>query len=115
LAVVAAVVALTLPAAAQTKGNNPFADGPYQPEENSVSTCPEFGPGYYRVGTTGTCFRIGGSVMAETAIRSGSAKGGRDVRSSTANVGGKVRFEAVTQTEMGPMRLMIQGGGETGR
>jgi len=93
---------------------SPFDEVPYTPFENTFSTCPEYGEGYYRTSLGGTCFRLGGSVAAETRFRSSSSKHYK-TRSSKQALQGTVRVEAITQTELGPLKMTIEATKELER
>jgi len=69
--------------------------------------CPEYGPGFVRVDGSRSCVRVGGSVAVEYGVGSGGRTG------SAAS--GAVQLETRSQTDLGPVRTVLQARGRIDR
>lgn len=73
--------------------------------ESGVRPCPQYGPGFVRLNGAQGCVRVGGEVRFEYGV------GGRRGMGSGTRAGALVELDARTETEFGPLRAVVRGGG----
>ena len=96
---------------------SPFSEGPYNPSEHALTACPEYGSNYYRIGNTGSCFRIGGSIRVESVQRSTKTKSKptgikNKSHQSSRRSSAYAEFELISQTDFGPARIVVRKHGD---
>ncbi len=79
------------------------AEGPSPAERD----CAALGPGFAPVPGTRTCLRVSGRVRADAVASSARSRGEDAAR---LEHGARVRLDARTRTDYGPLRVVIDAG-----
>ena len=109
LSLALSLIALAAPALAGP-APRPSAPAP----DFDAAACAGYGPGYAPVPGTRTCLKVGGRVTSEARVTSGGRREGAATRFGNR---AQVRAEAITPTELGPLRTVfeVSGGNLRGR
>lgn len=78
------------------------------PPDLAAGACAGYGPGFAPVPGTRTCLKVGGRVRSEAGI--GGGRAGRVEHRARFGTAARLRAEAVTPTELGPFRAVIEVG-----
>lgn len=113
--VVLALMALILPAGASAQQLGERLPGQRaetgmpggKARKEGLRPCPQYGPGFVKMDGSNTCVRLSGEVQFEYGVGGGRRGSG----ATGTRTGAMVELDARSETELGPLRAVIRGGG----
>lgn len=76
---------------------------------DGLRPCPQQGPGFVKLDGSNTCVKLSGEVQFEYGV--GGGRRGYYNGSTGTRTGMAVELDARTETDLGPLRAVIRGGG----